>query len=245
LADGTYTLSRGILLNLPFGERVDLVGNRGAPSSCVLEWVSANVDGLTVVDGHSFGMIDGLTIRKRAKAEWPDNATAILALRDATLHVGSSVLVDNWYYGIAAREHSHIECRGARVSNAGDVGIWAYRQSQVMADEASSSGAGDTRNGLGFGFQAEFGSLLLARRAQATDCLRAGFAALSQSRALLPECISTRNRGSGFLAQEGGNIDAPRAQAVRNDGYGVEILSGGQITRLGLNEYNRHGARKP
>lgn len=247
VADGTHTLTGAVSLNHPQGGNINLIGNQGDPTLCVLTIAdSATYDGLICTAGHRFGLIDGFTITRPTKAEMPINTTAILAVQNATIICGENVRISNWFYGIAARDGSYIYCPKAKVSYAGDVGIWAFCGSTIVCNYATSDYASAADNEWGFGFQAEFGSTLVGTGISATGCKIAGIAALSNSTCRLSAATSNGNPGSGLFARDGGVIEAGGSTTTNNTRYGAEVLEGnGRIYSVGTNSGNAMGASNP
>jgi hypothetical protein len=230
VADGTYNLTSGLNFNHPDGERIQLLGNTSTPSNCVLSVAVSGFDCLFVSNGHRLGLVNGFKFLKTAKALAADNTTAILSTQGSVIICGSSIIVDNWYYGIAAREHSHITCHGAQVNNSGDVGVWAFCNSEIFCNNAISNNAADVANNLGFGFQAEYGSVINGSGMSATGCRIGGIASLSNSNVrALSGCVSSSNTGSGFFARDGATIECHGATANNNSRYGVEELADGHV----------------
>jgi hypothetical protein len=243
IANGTYNWTRGQNCNHPFGENIRIVGNQASPSSVIIRGPTGpTFDMFSVSAGNTLGFIDGMTIDLPTKATLANNWTAILAVQGSTLITGTKIIVNNWYYGIAARDGSYIYCPDAQVSNSGDVGIWAFCGSTIVANGAVSNYASDTVNDYGFGFQSEFGSTLVATNAKAMGCYKAGFAALSNSTARIHNCESYQNVGSGFLSWAGGQVEAFGSSSHDNQKYGIEITEYGNIIGVSTNTNNTLGA---
>lgn len=240
VADGTYNLTSSIYLNHPDGVRIKLLGNTTTPANCILRGPSPpTFDALICSNGHTFGLIDGFTIDLVTKATPANNTSAILAELGGTIITGPKIEINNWYYGIAARNGSTIRCRYAKVNNAGDVGIWSVYGSSVDAQYATSTNASDIANGWGFGFQAEHGASLNCSNATATGCNAAGVAALSGSYVLANGATSSNNVGSGFIAQYGGSIENHNAVASGNTQYGEKLIGLATIFGNGKTISNR------
>lgn len=243
IANGTYNWTRGQNCNHPFGENIRIIGNQASPSSVIIRGPTGpTFDMFSVTAGNTLGFIDGMTIDLPTKATLANNFTAILATQGSTLITGTKIITNNWYYGISARDGSYIYCPNAQVSNSGDVGIWAFCGSTIVANGAVSNYASDTVNGFGFGFQSEFGSTLVATGAKAMGCYKAGFAALSNSTARIHNCESYQNVGSGFLSWAGGQVEAFGSSSHDNQKYGIEITEYGNIIGVSTNTNNTLGA---
>lgn len=230
VADGTYNLTSGILLNHPYGDRIQLLGNTTFPNNCIIRGTNPpTFDAISCTNGHMFGLLDGFMVDLAAKAGLANNATAVLANNGATIICGPKMKTNNWYYGIAARNGSFISCNYANVNNAGDVGIWAFVGSTIEARYATSTNASDVANGYGFGFQAEYGSALDCSNATASGCNIAGIASLTNSNVRALTATSNSNVGSGFLARDYGTIENHNATANTNTRYGEETIGGSII----------------
>jgi hypothetical protein len=228
-ADGTYVHTAGVLANHLYGRNIRIVGNEATPGNCVIQVANAGFDCFVATNGCTVGYLNGFTLRKTVKALAADNSTAILALGGARIICGTSVVVDNWYYGIAARDSGYIYAPSARVDHAGDVGIWAMNNSTIDCQNAVSNNAADVANNWGFGIQAEYGSVVDCSGASATGCRIAGIASLSNSSVRALAAIASGNTGSGFLARDGSTIECHGATASTNTRYGVEAIADGHV----------------
>lgn len=251
VAYNTYNLTAGIYMNHPDGSQIQLIGN-----GSILDFGTTTVDALVVSSGNKIGLIDNFVIRKDTKAtvgKWNssdgaddiDNTTGILATDGSSINC-TNITVQNFYYGIAAREGSYISAPLAIVSGGGDVGIWAFTGSMVYCPGATSSNCKDVSvtstgtNALGFGIQAEYGSTVNCTmsgttKTHATGNYIAGIAALSGSTVRAYDCISYSNTGHGLYAKGGGTIVAHRADLYSNTGYGwitedLSVIQGSSIT---------------
>lgn len=249
VADGTYTLTSSINANHPDGSQIQLLGNQTTAANCVLQVVGQSTfDAIAVSSGNVLGFLNGFRIRSTVKALVANNTTGVLAVQNATIICGTKIEVDNFYYGIASKDGSYIYCPSAVVTNAGDVGIWAYSGSTIVANNATSNNCSDAVNPWGFGFQAEFGSTLVATNAQASGNKIGGIAALSNSTCRVNSefggtTTCNANGGSGFFARNGGTIEAYGAVTEDNTRYGLEIVdSSGEIYGIATNTGNGEGA---
>ncbi|HBZ17491.1 MAG TPA: hypothetical protein DEO73_17265 [Pantoea sp.] len=235
VADGSYVITEAINLNHPQGSQIKLTGNESTPSLCVFKPANLPVsDAFQVTNGNVFGYLNGFRVDCNTKAPLANNFTAFVATGGARLYCGPKIESNNWYYGVAARDGSYVLADYAKVTNAGDVGIWAFCGSTILANYASSNSASDTVNGWGFGFQAEYGSTLVATGATATNNNIAGFAALSNSTCRVLSSTSSGNVGSGYLSRDGGQIECHNSTANNNARYAQEIITSyGQI--VGVN----------
>lgn len=255
VADGTHSFSSTVSLNHPQGSQIRLLGNQTTPASCILDFGTSTVDGFIASNGNTFGYINGFTIRKNAKAtvgKWNsadglddvDNSTGILANNGSTIICGTSIVVQNFYYGIAARSGSYVYSPKAVVSGGGDVNIWAFVGSTIDCPGATSSNAKDVSvtstgtNAYGFGIQAEYGSTVNCSKygsdvTTASGSYIAGIAALSNSTVRAHYAVASSNVGSGFLARDYGEIENHYATANTNTRYGEEYITGGFITGSG------------
>lgn len=242
VADGTYTLTSSINANHPDGSQIQLLGNQTTAANCVLQVVNQSTfDAIAVSSGNVLGFLNGFRIRSTVKALVANNTTGVLAVQNATIICGTKIEVDNFYYGIASRDGSYIYCPSAVVTNAGDVGIWAYSGSTIVANNAISNYASDVANGWGYGFEAEFGSTLVATGAYATGCLIAGIASLSNSTCRTHNSTCTANIGSGFFSLSGGQIECFGSSSTNNQRFGIEIKEYANIIGVSTNTGNTLG----
>lgn len=245
--NGTYGLTEAVSLNHPQGSNIRLIGNQGDPTQCVITVAdSAMHDALVCSAGHTFGFIDGFHITRPSKSEMPINTTGLLAVQNATIICGEKMRVSNWFYGIAARDGSFIYCPKAKVEHAGDVGIWAFCGSTVICNGATSDNVVAADNPWGFGFQAEFGSVLVGTGISARGCKIGGITALSNSTLRVAGAIASDNVGSGFFARDGGTIEVGAGTANSNGRYGMEVIEGrGQINGVPTATGNALGSINP
>ncbi|WZX11504.1 tail fiber protein [Pseudomonas phage YZU-PF-006] len=241
VADGVY--SPGINANHPQGSQIRLIGNQSTPSLCVISASdSFAADGISVSGGNILGFLDGFTFDRASKAEMPLNTTAVLAIQNSTIICGSSIRVNNWFYGIAARDSSYIYCPNAQVNASGDVGIWAFCGSTIVCNGSKSINANAAGQPWGFGFQAEFGSVLVGTGIEASGCKIGGIASLSNSTCRVAASNSHNNIGSGYFARDTGIIEAGGGISSDNSGYGIEVIDGhGQVTGIVSNTGNSLG----
>lgn len=242
VADGTHTLTAGVSLNHPdgYGNKFQIVGNTTTPANCVIAVTYSGAltfDCFTVSNGN-WVYVDGFKFLKSAKAASIDNTTALLATYGSALVCGSSIIVDNWYYGIAARDNSMIYCPSVSVDHSGDVGIWAYRNSYVYAASATSNRAVDSTNNLGYGFQAEYGSTLVCNNGSATGCLIAGVGALSNSIVEAAAVTSSTNTGSGIFSNESSTVYASGATVNSNSAWGVDSRDTSTVSAIPIGANN-------
>lgn len=245
VADGTYELAP-INGNHPQGDLIWMIGNETNPALCTLKVTAApSSDGLVVSNGHQIGYLNGFKFDLGAKATSANNATAILAVSGASIICGPKIIVNNWYYGIAARG-GYISCDYAQVSNAGDVGIWAFNGGGIKCQFAQVSGVSDVANGLGFGIQGEYGSSVDCYGATATTCQVAGIASLSGSSVRAYNTSSTGNIGSGLYARDNASIVAHNAITTGNGAYGIARIGSGSVSGNAItNNTNTLGNNSP
>lgn len=230
VADGVITLASGWNMNHPQGRNIRLIGNQATPTNVEVRGPNPpTFDALTVTGGNSLGFVDGFYFNLLAKATQANNYTAVLADNSSFINCGSNMKANNWYYSFAARNGSVMYCDNVISDNAGDVGIWAFVGSEIRCRGATATNTSDSANGLGFGFQAEYGSSMDCSSATASGCYIAGIAALSNSTVRALGATSSTNTGSGFLAQDGGTIENHNATANNNTRYALERITDGMI----------------
>lgn len=247
VSDGSYTLATTVDLNHPQGIQIRILGNQATPTLCVLTVANASTfDALACSMGHSLGFIDGFLLTRPSKAEMPNNSIGLLADSGATIITGSNIRTSNWFYGIAARYGSFVRCPDAQVTESGDVGIWSYCGSTVICDGAVSNNANAAGQPWGFGFQAEYGSVLVGTGISASGCKIGGFASLSNSTCRIFDSTTSANDGSGLFVRDGGVIEGSGTTTLNNGRYGTEIVEGnGRIFGVSTNSGNTLGAANP
>lgn len=242
IADGSYTIGASISLNHPFGSQIQIVGNAAAPDNVILMGPNPpTFDMFVISSGHQIGMIQGVHASLSAKAAQANNATAFLSLNGASMTI-DSCKANNWYYAFAARNGGVMKLTNSTADAAGDVGVWAFAGANIQCSNVQSNNASDTANGLGFGFQAEFGGVVEAQNCSATGCNVAGFATLSNGTGRYYNCTANANTGSGFMSRGGGQVEANGSSSTGNHRYGIEITEYGNIIGLPTNSGNTLGA---
>jgi hypothetical protein len=230
VADGNYVWNSNQNLNHENGDRIEIIGNQTTPTNVTITTTSApTFDMFSVTDGHKIRLLDGMYITTPTKTTSSNNFTAILADNGSSIKCGPKVKTNNWYYGIAARNGSFISCMYADVQNSGDVGIWAFNGSTVDARHATSNLASDAVNNWGWGFEAEYGSMLDCSGGSSSGCRRGGAGALSNSVVRALNFNGSSNIGSGLYAISGGVIEAHNATLNSNTKYGYEQETSGNI----------------
>ncbi|MCA8068545.1 hypothetical protein [Burkholderia vietnamiensis] len=231
VADGSYSLSN-IVLNHPYGNNCHLIGNVTTPANCVLSFNSS--DGITVAPGTKWGEVNGFYIQKTGGKSNFGCST----FGGQFTKLGPNVVVDGFYYGIAALDGGVIYADGTdantnrvEVKNGGDVGIWAISGSFVSAVYAYSHDNSDSSNPgnpLGGGFIAEFASAMVCNNAKATGNLFCGFGSNSGSSMRAWTVTSTGN-GHGLNM---GSLAAMEvfggATITNNTWYGLHSDGAGQ-----------------
>lgn len=242
VADGVYNPGATTNLNHPYGQNIDIEGNVASPDNCAFFGTNPPTFDLFVIsNGNRFGTISGVKADIAAKAALANNYTAFLALNGAVLNL-ASCKANNWYYSVAERNGGSIKATSVIASNAGDVAFWAFAGGQLQLSNCQAIGASDTVNGLGFGYQGEFGGVIEAQNCTATTCNIAGFAALSNGTGRYYNCTANANVGSGFMSRGGGQIEANGSTSTGNGRYGIEITEYGNIVQLATNTGNTLGA---
>lgn len=241
VADGTYHPASTISLNHPYGFNCQIIGDKTTPGNVSV--VGANpptFDLFSLSNGYQFGLVQGVAATLSAKAAQANNYTAFLVTEGAVLSIDSCTS-NNWYYGFAARNGGLMYLTNSTVTNAGDVGVWAFCGGNIQCSSVQSNSASDTTNGLGFGFQAEFGGVIQATSCSATGNNIAGFAALSNGTGRYYSCTSNANTGNGFESRGGGQIEANGSSSTNNGGYGIYITEYGNVINLATSSGNTAG----
>jgi hypothetical protein len=230
VADGTYAMTSSINLDHPNGSNIRLIGNETTASSCVLQVAGEpSFTMLVCSNSNKFGYINGFRINATTKATLANNHSGILAYNGAFIRCGADIEVNNFYYGINSSYNSTIVADYAKVSNAGDVGIWAFCGSFVSARYAYATDCADVVNGWGYGIQAEYGSNVNCEYAYTSGNNIAGIAALSNSQVRALNATASLNIGSGFLARDNSSIECHSGTASSNSRYGIEEYTSGRV----------------
>lgn len=235
------TINEGINLNHPFGQNIQIVGEKtngvaatlAVSSGVTLSQINFNV--FTCSYGNKFGLIDNLIIEGKTITgnTWGSYVyAAIRAEYGALINLGARMTIKNWYYGVLANYGSVIQARGVIVSNCGEAGFMATNGSQIYAGSSSSkyNSVGDKE--LGHGYKAEYGSQITCEDSVATNNKKSGFASHSNSQVRASGCSASSNE-SGFSARDHGQIEAYntglQTSSSSNSNYGYERLNGGII----------------
>lgn len=114
----------------PDGDRIRILGDVSAPESVVLQFAMGN--GIQVNNGHVLGMIDGLTIRGPGREV--SDGFGVLVSSNSVIHIGSSVLVEGWAFGLHARDNSFADIRaGTRFREISQTAVRAGAGGTVSA----------------------------------------------------------------------------------------------------------------
>lgn len=223
VATGSYSLTNSIVMDHPDGARIRIYGDRTTPANCVLTSTNDN-DILYVPIACAIGDFDGFRLVKSG------TKARIGVLTDGgSITCGPMLEIDNFYYGIAARYGGTIIANGTSasnrvwVTNAGDVGIWAYNGSHISCRYALVEGSIDVANNLGFGIMAEHGASIEAQYSIARACYRAGIASYTSSDVRAYNTTVEDNTGHGYDAYAASALVAHSGVSQRNGGWGANL----------------------
>lgn len=238
VADGAYTVPSGILLANKFGNNVSLIGDVANPANCVLNFTTAG--GFYLPWGDTWGVLNGFSIQNTSGTK---QGLGILTDGGVYSQVGPNIIVNGFYYGIAARNGGRINATGTSasnavvVTNAGDVGIWAFLHSYVSAEYAQVSGGADTANNLGAGFAAEMDSNIDATGSSSTGNYLSGYSAISGSSIRAWNTTASGNGGAvssppsaGYIVASMGAMEIFGGTTENNIGYGYATDGTTQIS---------------
>ena len=152
VADGTYNNYPTIVLNHPYGSRIEIIGNTSSPGSVVLNFIGKH--GIDADNGYSIGKIDGLTL----VGDQTNYCNGINAYNNASVILGNNMIVMNFYCGILSRSNATVIASGITIQscsyggiNCGDSTVWvvdaliennaqwglhSYRTGYIQADNA-------------------------------------------------------------------------------------------------------------
>jgi hypothetical protein len=241
VANGTYTHSAQITIAHPYGSRISIVGDTTTPANVVLNF-SSSTNGIVVDKGTTLGNLNGFMF----KGTWAGSGSTGLSLSAIFAYNGSrifcgdvngtvcNIVIDDFYYGLNATKNGTIIAEGTSGSNgvtvtdAGDVGVFAYRGSFISCPYADVSNSRDTTRGFGWGIEAEVGSVIHCDYASATTCSKGGiFANGGHIRAY--SSTSDSNTGYGFQAERRGVIEVQGTVSASSNGLDNVHLDSGSV----------------
>lgn len=235
--DGTYTPPTTIVFDHSQMDRIEVIGNEANPDAVVFTVASTATYSLFYMSGNvSLRKFSGFRITRPIKAELPYNTIAFTCDFGASANIGlttsTTVKIDNWFYGVAARYGGVINCPYIIVDKAGDVGIWAFCGGDISCDNAKSTNANAAGQPWGFGIQGEYGGTVRGINVETSGCKIGGVASLSNSVCRMENLNTHDNLGSGTFVRDGGLIETLGAStSTNNTRYGSENLDGtGQTT---------------
>ncbi|WP_133251160.1 hypothetical protein [Novacetimonas pomaceti] len=232
VADGNYTLPTSLILNHPYGNHISLSGNAADPSKCKLRFSGTN--GIEVSMGSHWNSVNGFELINMGKK----SNLGIFTYGGQINEVGPNIIVDNFYYGIAALDGGRLNANGTsainrvEVRNAGDVGIWAISHSFVSATYAYVHDSVDAPHMLGGGLVAEFASTIVANNARSEHNYIANI--ISQSGSAIRAWDGVYD--SAGILTNGVKNPNPRtvANAITNSGGVMEIFGSRLTHSLGF-----------
>lgn len=263
LADGTYTINEPIQPKWVDGQLISIRGNEAQPLNVILNLDNTNNnDCFLFTSGVGIGWLNGFHIQGVkgwvSSGVWNTQCygAGIRATGGCSINCGPAISIDKVYYGIRSMYGSIIYANaprsesvkggGVKVTNAGDVAFHAYNAAiECMGAEAYYTG--HTLEGLGFGFCAESGGMVICEYSIAVSNEKAGFYALSNGTTWAHgvdanqnqygvlawggsvECNSIgndittifKNKSHGIYAQKRGFIGANGALVSENFGGGI------------------------
>lgn len=243
IADGTYewtTVEPQLGAN---SNRVQIVGNTTTPGNVVINFDNSNNQhGFIFQRGDGIYLMNGMVINGtkglNGTYTWNANTSGagIYVSHGSRVGLGGGITINNFYYGMAARYDSSIMCAdGVTVNNGGDCNFHAFAGSSIYCTGSTSTGAGDSSVGLGFGYCAESSSFIDCSFSTAQNNSQAGFYALSGSAVWAHSSYSTLN-GVGYKAIENGTVEATKGSgtdaactAFKNTSYGFYAGNNGYI----------------
>mgnify|MGYP003362170080 CR=1 FL=1 len=232
VADGSYTVPTSLILNHPYGDHISLLGDAAHPSGCKLRFPGIN--GIEASMGSHWNAVNGFELINTGKK----SSFGISTYGGQINAVGPNIIVDNFYYGIAALDGGRINANGTsatnrvEVRNAGDVGIWAISHSFVSATYAYVHDTVDAAHMLGGGIVAEFASTIVANNATSTHNFLANI--ISQSGSAIRAWNGVYD--SAGILTNGTRNPNPRtvANAITNSVGAMEIFGSTLTHSLGF-----------
>lgn len=233
LADGTYTMPSSLYMAHPHGKNIHILGNITTPANCTLNYTTT--DAFYVPYGFAIGEINGFYLKQLTTR----SNVGVYTDGGQINKCGPNLVVDGFYYGIAARNGGMVNATGTSsayvtVKNAGDVGIWAFLGSYVTCEYANVSGCADTTNNLGGGIVAEFASSIDATNATSTGNYLVGISSISGSSIRAWNTTVSGNGGAsaicaGYNVASMGTMEIFGGVTQNNTGYGYATDGSTQI----------------
>lgn len=221
IADGTYAINHPIQPKWLDGQLISIRGNESQPNRVILNLDNTNNnDCFLFTSGVGISWLNGFQIQGVngwvSQGVWNTQCygAGIRAVGGCNVKCGIAIMIDKVYYGIRSMQGSTIHANvseydgsqggGMKVTNAGDVAFHAYNAAlECMGAEAYYTG--HTSEGLGFGFCAEAGGMIICEYAKAVGNEKAGFYALSNG-TTWAHGVDSNNNQYGVLAW-GGSVE--------------------------------------
>ena len=243
ISDGTYPVHGQFYTDCPCADRIQVVGNPGAPEKVVLDFVNiagTNFSGFAAIKGGRIGLVDGVLIKgngaRAGRTEWRQDSygAAILAEGSGSnVGLGPHVVVDGFYYGVLADQGGRVTADGSAFRNAGDANLLARFGGVIQCRGCSARTAahifGNDTETLGYNALAEGGSLFVDGSSFG-DAQVACVAAQSNGiawahRVTATGCLSSGARASqnGFLELNGAHLSHSAVGAYATTGGGLNL----------------------
>lgn len=238
VADGTYTYDEAIAVSHENGDRIQIVGNAADPAAVELSFGS---HGLVVSNGHTLGLLQGVTLRGSYAG---GEVVGVLAERNALVTV-DQVHTYGFAAGFEATQGGVLVAEGAQDSGS-IIGLFALSSGVIIAESAVST------DNLFFGFLAERvaymdvdrstvtgaqrscyyvggGGVMDAEESTAEGCAEAGYVASGPGGLNAHASTSTGSGLYGYSAEYGAILVASSATAVGNGSAGFYATHNGQL----------------
>jgi cell division protein FtsB len=240
IADGVYPVVDAITVAHPNGNRIRIVGGDGGVHDPTVTLLFSGTHGIRVGSGNALGLLDGVVLDGGLDTgesfgiglyvedgafvqlgahvtlrDWPGNALS--ARRNATVtsyNCNVPFSLNNGTGGVASGAGSVVFAPFCSSDDNDGWGFFANEGGIIIAPEGSADGNG----ALGYG--AQFGGIINARLASANDTVRADYE-------IVP--THTSNAGYGFIASDGGIINAHDIRTSSVAGQAVVARRGGYI----------------
>lgn len=241
ISDGTYAVHDQFFTDCPCTERIQVIGNPGAPERVVLDFVNitgTNFSGFAANNGGRIGLVDGVLIKgngaRTGRTEWRRDSygSAVLAEGSgSSVNLGPHVVVDGFYYGILADQGGRVTADGSTFRNAGDANLLARFGGVIQCRGCNARTAahvfGNGAETLGYNALAEGGSLYVDGSSFA-DAQVACVAAQSNGIAWAHRVTATGCLGSGARASQNGFLELNNAH-LSHSAVGVYATTGGGL----------------
>jgi hypothetical protein len=223
--DATYMFNSSLVINHPYGDRIEIIGNQTNPEQVVFDF--GPNDGIVVENGNAIGLIDGVTIQGDGTA----GRSGVHASNNATIKLGANVVVQDFgHSGVKASAGGVVWANGVTSRDNGRYGFLATENGTIHAMASLAQNNSD-------GYIATINSTIIATNSTASGNTNRGFLSVGGSYIYANGCTSTGN-DDGFHAAYASNMIARGSVASGNSSYGFVVWQSSYLDARGLDASN-------